>query len=131
MYTKVFDNISLLSRTTSLDGVDKFNSTFTTFRATDSYQNTDWQTLTVQTATTPGNVMRRDRHFSLAIPRNVLSADVSDNRNIYDTTYVDSAGLFKDRIRDKYCRLDFKHTGNSTEDFSLSYVLNKYRISYR
>jgi hypothetical protein len=125
LYTKVFDSISLLSRTTDDEGVDQFDSTFTSFRILDSYQNTGWTNLVHKT-----NLERRDRHFSFAIPRNVLSGDVSDNRNILDTNYVDSTALYRDRIRDKYCKLEFKHTAGGN-DFAISYIVNKYRISYR
>jgi len=77
------------------------------------------------------NLERRDRHFSFAIPRNIIANPESAGENILDPTNLDATKLFKDRIRDKYCMLDFKQKVANDEEFAVSYIVNKYRLSYR
>jgi hypothetical protein len=126
MYTKVFDNILFLTTCRSITGVEQFETTFDKVRFYNEYQNTDWVDLTYKT-----NYEKRERHFAMAIPRNIVDKNVTQNLSIFDSDNLDETNKFKERIRDKSLFIDCRYTNDNNEDFSISYIITKYRISYR
>jgi hypothetical protein len=133
-YTKVFDNLEWFN-TASANTASKnniFNETFTQFRVYNDYQNTGWLLLNYQTATYPQHKFeRRDRSYITNIPRNIMDVDFQTNPDIFDVGNYDATQLFKGRIRDKYMIAEFTYNNANDYLFSLSYIITKYRISYR
>jgi len=133
-YTKVFDNLFYISSTASKTvsvgpvksgNIDTFADTFNTVQCYNDFQNTGETTLTPQT-----NIERRERGWTLVVPRNIVNANISTNPNIF--TAVDATQLFKERMRDKYLIAYFKYENDGTYDrFIISNMGLRYRISIR
>lgn len=122
--TKVFDNLFYISNSSSLTS-DIFGDTFTSVRCYNDYQNTSTITLTPGT-----NLERRERTWSLVVPRNAVNANVSSNPTI--TSAVDTGQLFKERMRDKYLVAIFTYTnGTNNYRFAVTNLGMKYRTSER
>jgi len=133
-YTKVFDNLFYISNTASKTvannpvksgNIDTFADTFDTVQCYNDFQNTGAVTLTHKT-----NIERRERGWTLVVPRNIVSTNISSDPNIF--TNVDSTQLFKERMRDKYLIAYFTYNNDGTYDrFTVSNMGLKYRTSYR
>jgi len=123
-YTKVFDNFFYISNSYSTTA-DIFADTFATVRCYNDYQNTDYITLTPTT-----NIRRRERGWTLAVPRNAVNANVSTNPDIFSA--LDQSQTFKERMRDKYLISDFTYDNDGTYDrFVISNMGLRYRSSIR
>lgn len=123
-YTKVFDNLFYISNTYS-DTAEIYSDTFNTLQCYNNFQNTGEVPLIHKT-----NLERRERGWTLSVPRNIVNADVSTNPNIF--TAVDPNQLFKERMRDKYLIVYFTYNNNGVYDrFVISNMGIKYRTSYR
>jgi hypothetical protein len=123
-HTKVFDNLFYNSNTYSTVG-DIFADTFDSVQCYNDYQNTGAVSLVHKT-----NLERRERGWTLVVPRNIVNANISTNPNIF--TAVDSTQLFKERMRDKYLIAYFTYENDGTYDrFIVNNIGLKYRVSYR
>jgi hypothetical protein len=133
--TKVFDNIFYISNAyiesddADYDGIEKYDTTFDRVRCYNDYQNTDYVTLTYGTASPTANLMRRDRSWTLAVPRNAVDVAYTSSPNIYDE--VSATKTWSERIRDKYMVLDLSFNNLSLARFVVPFVGVKYRASYR
>ena len=124
--TKVFDTLRL--DTTSKDnlGIDQYEDTFKQIRVTNNYQNSDWVDLILNT-----NISRRERSFTLAVPRDIVDSPQKDNVDIYDSANLDSNLKYKRRMRDKFIRLELIYDNSNSNIISFPYVIINYRPSYR
>ncbi len=138
-YTKVFDNLVWYNEVIGQDAVtggdvNRFNDSFTTIQVYNDYQNTDELDLAYKTQSGATDVVydRRERGFTLALPRNAVDKDVSDNEDMFDSNNIDQTQLFKDRIRDKYSILKLTYANTSSNyRFVCPYVSALYRLSAR
>lgn len=80
-------------------------------------------------------VERRDRTWTMVIPRNVMDKNADANADIFDgETNWDSTQLYKERMRDKYLITEFVYDnskGGYGYKFSVPLVACKYRGSAR
>ena len=131
--TKVFDNIIMSTTVKSIIGRDQFDDTFNYIRVYNDYQNSDWRTLIYKTVVADVDLAyeRRDRDFTLAIPRTAMNEDMDTNPNIFDDDNLDVTQTFKERIRDKYAMVEFKYSNTDGYSFSVPYIRIKYRTSIR
>ena len=103
MYAKVFDSVSFDTESTNND-VDNPIDTFDYMTVNTSYQSTG------KIAITQTNSTRRDRKWSIAIPRN--------NGNT-------------DRIRDKHATVTLEYDNTNNYKLNVPYISTNYRINYR
>jgi hypothetical protein len=127
--TKVFDNVEF--ETEAIDTanalINDIDRTFTSIRFYDTYQNTGQINLTYNS-----NLRRKDRGFTLVVPRNAVDTSVNTALDILDASNLDTTRQFKDRMRDKYLNMEFVYSGDSTAyKLRLPYIVTKYRISDR
>lgn len=127
--TKVFDTIEYISNAydDSTD-VEQYGITFDHVRCYNDYQNTDWNVLSY-----PVNIMRRERGWTLVVPRNLVSADYTSSFDIFDALNLDHSGtkVWHERIRDKYMVLDLSFDNTTQTKFVVPFMGIKYRLSYR
>lgn len=129
LITKAFDNIFYNSNAFDEDtDVDQYNITFDRLRCYDDYQNTDWVDLTY-----PVNIMRRERGWTIAVPRNKVLTTHTSSPDIFDSSNLDSGATktYQERIRDKYMVLDLSFDNSSGTRFVVPFMGLKYRLSYR
>lgn len=132
--TKTFDNLNWVTETITSAGINRFSDTWDKIQCYNDYQNSDELDLIFRTtvATTDIAFDRRERGFSMAIPRNAVDKDVSDNPDIFSSANLDVTQTYKERIRDKYFTVKFTYT-NDSDNYRIScpYVGTKYRNSIR
>jgi len=122
--TKVFDNLFYVGNTYS-DTAEIFSKTFSSMRCYNDFQNTSTITLIPGT-----NVERRERYWTLVVPRSAVDVDVSDDPNI--STELDTSQLFKERMRDTHLIVYLVYTNDGTYDrFIFSNLGLRYRNSLR
>jgi hypothetical protein len=129
---KVYDNIEYSSTSKDVNGTNIFEDTFVKLEVYNDYQNTGNYDIHKYPAT--GNqieLQRRERKWTLNIPRNSVNKDVSDNENIMDLSNLDYTQTYKDRIRDSYSIFKFTYDTYLNRSFSVPYIIIKYRISPR
>lgn len=127
--TKVFDNIFYISNAYSKSGdYDLYKITFDSLRCYNDYQNTGWVTLTYD-----NNIMRRERGWTMAIPRNMVTSQYTETVDIFSPLNIDNTGTkdYAERIRDKYIVVDLSFDNSSQARFVVPFIGIKYRISYR
>lgn len=142
-YTKVWDALRWYSDT-SVKGTNAsmilYDNTFEQVSIYNDYQHTGNRYLYYKGGTPPGTrpteFVRRDRTFSMQIPRNIV--DALESVDISDSDNWDESATFKDRIRDKYIAV---HTiyDNSWDGadplyppvFSIPFISAIYRRSIR
>ena len=120
--TKVFDNYVYHQEVLSSD-VPRRDSTFYKVRANTDYQNSDYVTLTNNT-----NLNRVERGWKLAVPRDIVAANVP-NSSIFTPANLDSTQLFKRRMRDKYLTTVFHFANSSNYEMILHWIACTYRKS--
>lgn len=98
--TKTFDNIKYDSQAINTNNENKNDKTWTSIRLYNDYQNTDYQSLVLDT-----NIKRKERTFKLAIPRNRVLYTSSNSPNII-TDLSPTEIRFANRMRDKYIVVD-------------------------
>ena len=132
-YTKVFDSLFYSSDVSTTDvttdiprSVLVYNDTFNTLRCYNSFQNTDYVTLTYGT-----NLERDERDWTTYIPRNAVSVDYISNPFIFDSANLDTTRKFRERMRDKFMVTDLIYTNANNKRIVIPYVGVKYRISPR
>lgn len=119
--TKTFDMLEYHS-TSNIGGTNYLSDTFSSIRVYNDYQNSDYQTLTLNS-----NIIRKERGFKIAIPRNI----VSNSSDIFNPINLDATRVFKERMRDKYIVVDLIYTNQTTRDFNVPYIITDYRVSKR
>lgn len=127
--TKVFDNITIESesilRTTGVADIDQTNDTWNSIRCYNSYQNTDYQTLTLNT-----NITRKERSWNLQIPRNRVLYTSSNSPNIFtDINATDKT--YGERLRDKWLYVDLKYNNTNNYNLVTHNITSSVRISDR
>lgn len=131
--TKTFDSIEYASTAISstseynLPGFDRINyltDTFNTVCCYNDYQNTGLVSLVYN-----DTLRRKERGFTLNVPRNILDADVDTNPNLSST--FSRTLLYKERLTDKYLYTDFYYDNEQNNVFNISYITTNYRISIR
>ncbi|MFA5397250.1 MAG: hypothetical protein WC346_14665 [Methanogenium sp.] len=125
-YIKTYDNIEYSSVAKNSSDIDLFESTFHTLQVYNNYQNTDEITLTKGT-----NLERRERKWTLAIPRNAVNKNVSTNPDIFDSANLSVTNSFKERIRNDWAMFKFTYNNLADYSFSVPYIKVKYRLSNR
>ena len=98
--TKTFDNIKYDSQAINTNNENQNDKTWTSIRLYNDYQNTDYQSLVLDT-----NIKRKERTFKLAIPRNRVLYTSSNSPNIF-TDLSPTEIRFANRMRDKYIVVD-------------------------
>jgi hypothetical protein len=134
-YTKVWDTFKWVSESVDSSNVSQFKDTFDTVEIYNDYQNTGDRDLYFQgdppPATRPTEVARRERTWSMNIPRNIVDINVSSNPDIMLPANWDETQTFKERIRDKYITAKFTYDNTSGNTFSIPFVSAIYRKSVR
>jgi len=136
-FTKVWDGLKWYSESKDSDGIDQFKDTFDTVTISNDYQHTGPRNIyyaergATVPATYPMGTVRRDRTFCSAIPRSVINADVSDNEDITLSANWDESQTFKERIRDKYIKVNTTYDNSTGNTFSIPFISASYRQSVR
>jgi hypothetical protein len=132
-YTKVFDNLRFSTTSIDDDGINRFYDstgvydTFDKLRVYNDYQNSDFVVLdTINT-----DISRREREWTLSLPRNAVSLSETTSPNIFDSTNLNTTRLFRERIRGKYIILELVYNNLEGYKFNCPYVITKYRKSKR
>ena len=124
-YIKVFDNLEWVTDSLDYSGTTNItNDTFSSVRAYNSFQNTDFQTLTVN-----NNLTRKERIWKTFIPRNrvkytTVNADIFNDLNVGNKSYGE-------RLRDNYMYLDLKYNNNNNYRFVFRLLKTIFRVSSR
>ena len=99
------------------------------------YQNTGDRDLYFKGDTVPGTrptaTVRKERNWSMAMPRNIMKTNVSLNPDITDSANWDETLLYKDRIRSKWIATEFTYDNSLGNVFSIPFVGSIYRQSKR
>lgn len=136
-FTKTFDTLKWISEATHrTTGVNIFKNTFSEVEVYNNYQWTGDRSLYYQhdnapigTTYTPQPISRRDRTWSMSIPRSIVDTKVASNPDIYSD--VDESQTFKERIRDKYAMVKLTYSNSGNYKFSVPLVSIIYRKSIR
>ena len=142
-YTKVWDALkwyteSIATGTT----INTFKDTFEQISIYNDYQHTGNRYLYYKgdtpPVTRPTEFVRRERTFSMNIPRNIVDVNVSEDPDITDSGNWDETQTFKERIRDKYIVVNtvYDNTWNGVDPvfpaiFSVPFISAVYRKSIR
>lgn len=125
--TKTFDMFEYHSISKNNSGINILTDTFNTIRCYNDYQNSDYTTITINS-----NLIRKERGFTLAVPRNVVDTATYLNPDIFNSSNLDdTTRTFRERMRDKYLIVDLIYTNINTYNFSIPYITTNYRISKR
>lgn len=136
-YTKVFDVVKWVNESEDVDGINQFEDTWDSITFWDDYQHTGLRTLYYQHGSVPAffrpiPASRRDRTWSVQIPRNIVDTNVELNPDIFDSSNWDETQLYKERMRDKYLNVKFIYdNAASNKVFSVPFVAVVYRKSFR
>ncbi len=135
-YTKVWDNIRWYSKSEDTDGVNQFKDTFDTITIYNDYQHTGDRDLyyrhdPVVPTVRPTEIVRRDRTFSMQVPRSIINYSVSTNPDIFEPSNWDESREYKERIRDKYMVVHATYNNNTNNTISIPYIVSTYRRSIR
>jgi hypothetical protein len=129
-YTKVYDNIRLNTNVIEDSTKNTYEQTFNYITCSNDYQHTGEIALILG-----DNLERREREFTLAIPRNVVEVNETGNVDVTLVANQDSTRLYKERMRDKYLKTTFRLNSNLTANLDkvleLYYIIFNYRISIR
>lgn len=123
---KAFDNFFYDSTVYSLLEREQHTAGFTSIRCYNNLQNTGYVTLTYG-----DNVERKEREWSLAIPRNAVDVIYPTNVDVLDAANLDTDRLYRDRMRDKYLIVDLTYTNAAGNRFIFPYCRLEYRYSKR
>jgi len=124
--TKIFDVFNYINKSTDSSDKNIFYDTLDEARVYNTYQNSDWVSLTVG-----DNIDKRGKDWSMRIPRNAVTVDLADNPDIFDAGNLDSSKSFKERMRDKYLIVELKYDNVNGYRFNFPLFVTKYRLSYR
>jgi hypothetical protein len=138
-YSKVWDALKWHSESDNGNGVNQFEDTFDTVTISNDYQHTGDRDLYYAKkpvedsppVTRPTEIVRRDRTWSMQIPRNIVDVNVSTNSDITLSGNWDETQLYKERIRDKYIKCYFTYDNSNYMTFSVPFISAIYRKSER
>lgn len=135
-YTKVFDTIKWISESKNSSGVNIFKDTFDEVEFYNDWQHTGNRDLYYQhdsaPTTRPTPISRRERTWSMQVPRDIVDTTVESNSDITDSDNWDETNGRLSRIRDKYMVGKFTYENSSNNyTFSVPFISSVYRISYR
>lgn len=125
-YTKVFDIINYFNESKDSENNNIFYDTFDNILVYNTYQNSDKITLEPKK-----NITKKGKDWSLHVPRNSVTGNLSDNPDIFDPANLEINKLYKERMRDKYLIEEFTYDNSNNYRFYVPYILTKYRLSYR
>lgn len=132
-FTKVWDTLRWYSESVDSNGDNQFKDIFADIHMYNDYQHTGPRNLYYKGAAVPGTypseVVRRDRTFSMHIPRSVVDENVSTNPDIF--VDWDESQYFKERMRDKYLVVRTIYDNSNGYIFSIPYMNAIYRKSRR
>jgi hypothetical protein len=124
--TKTFDNFNIMLEVESQDGSLPQDRFFAEIISQNDYQYSGIVDMVYGT-----NVTRRNREFSMAVPRNIVTEDWNTDNDITDPLYHDPSRLFKERMKDKYLRTKFIWKNNRKDKMILHYIKTFYRENIR
>jgi len=141
-YTKVWDSLKWHSESEDSDGVNQFKDTFDTLTIYNDYQHTGDRDLYYKggifgtasdavPSTRPTELTRRERTWSMVIPRDIVNVDVSSNPDITSSGNWDETQSFKERMRSKWIACTFTYNNASNNTFSIPFISSIYRQSKR
>jgi len=125
-YTKAFDNVFYTSNVYDIYGYEQQLETFDSMRCYNELQNTGYTDLIYET-----NLERREREWTTYIPRNAVNVDYPTDVDILDDTNLDTARLYRDRMRDKFLIVDLVYDNENGYRIVFPYFGIKYRLSQR
>lgn len=125
-YTKTFGNVILF--TNSIEGgIENNTDHFDTVSFWNDYQYTGVLGLVIGTT-----LERKERGYSIAIPRNIVNANGTTNIDIFNPVNQDSTRQFKERMRGKALTAEFTYENSATKgQLSVPYISFLYRPSKR
>lgn len=125
---KVFGNIFINSQSVTPDtGVNHNQDTWDRMRLTNDYQNTDFFSLIYNV-----NLMRKERTWKIAIPRNRVLYNTSDSPDIYDPSEISTTRKqFGERMRDKYLQIELEYDNADNNLLKTAAVTTMFRESPR
>ena len=122
-------------------GVNQFKDTFDRVSFWNDYQHTGTKLTYYQHDAAPAGtygdipLARRDRTWSMQMPRNIVDINVSSNPDITDTSNWDNSQTYKERMRSKYlmAKLEYNYADASNIEtyLSIPFVSAIYRRSIR
>ena len=134
-YTKTWDTLQWFTESEDGSGINQFKDTFDTLTIYNDYQHTGDRDLYYRgdsaPVTRPTEIVRRDRTFSMQIPRNIVDISVTSNPDITSSGSWDETQTFKERIRDKYIVVNTTYDNTNNYIFSIPYIIAGYRKSAR
>lgn len=126
--TKVFDNITIESESkdrSNYNIIDKADDTWNIIRCYNDYQNTDYQTLTLNT-----NITRKERSWNIQLPRNRVLYTSSNSPDIFTDLSVGDKS-YGERLRDKWLYVDLKYNNTNNYNLITHNIISNCRISDR
>ena len=138
--SKVWDSIELIHSVYDSDEIEQYKDFFSKVRCYNGYQNSDYITLifkdsdSVLNDSTETFVTRRERGWSLQIPRNMVSQNITTiplKSPLDSTVLTNTTRKFKERLRSKYLITDFVYDNNDNNKMILSLVQTNFRVSQR
>ena len=129
LQTKVFDNIFYTSNAFNSSNVEIYNNSFTSVRAYNDYQNTHYIALTYGAGIE--NLQRRERGWTLVVPRNAVNTNYTTSPNIFDPANIAASREWSERMRDKYLIVEMIYDNEEGYKFIVPFIGMKYRVSYR
>lgn len=134
-YTKTWDALKWHSESVDSDSINQFKNTFDKVTIYNDYQHTGDRDLYYKGDTAPGTrpteSIRRERTWSMQIPRNIVDTNVSSNPDITDSGNWDETQTFKERMRSKHIVVNFVYDNSNNYTFSIPFVSAIYRRSFR
>ena len=136
--TKVFDNYQMTTESINLStGANVAGDFFNRIRLYNDYQNTDFQTLPIDTLSNKAVAIRKERSWNISNLRNRVLY-TSPDPNIFDTAELSTYTLvtpqlvlgdkvFGERMRDKYLIVDLEY--DNTNDYRL--VVHSFKTDFR
>jgi hypothetical protein len=126
-FTKVFDVIKWVSDSRDSNNINIFKDTFDEVTIYNDYQNTGDRKLYYQHDSAPvyarvTPLSRRERTWSMQVPRNIVNADVDTNPDIQDSNNWDETLSNKGRMKDKYLLCDFVYDNTNAYTFSVPFI---------
>ena len=126
-FTKTWDNIFYVCNVYDPNGIELFDQTIDQIRCSNDYQNSDY--INLQYGVT---LRRRERIWTVDIPRNSVISNYTSNPNIFLQSNINATRTFRERLRDKFMTVDLVFVNNATRrKMVLESVGAKYRLSYR
>lgn len=135
LQTKAYDNL-IFHTTHKIGVIDNYDTTFDKVLFTNDYQTTGTKTLTIE-----DNLRKRERQYSLAVPRSIsyrketfFTPERNEKSGVDHTTVTSITRDFRERMRDKFIETTLTFTNDDTKSdgrLSVDYLIFNYRTSTR